>query len=272
MVPITRQARTPSKSCQRTPRSRSALAILRVLGAGFLLFVAWTAGCAPEPARSAPPGSGPILVGEFHALTGPSAARGRALHAGFLLAIEDRNARGGVHGRPIEVRTFDDRGAPDETRVAVRRLLDEDRAVLLVGGTTRELVAIAAREADGAPYLATFGAGLVIEDGRGTRLGVGAENSGDLDRAFADRWRARGGSDAECALAAAGFDLGLLTLDALASATTYDRDDLWTALASTRVARGARGFALGPTEAETREFERARLERARVAQGTPAAR
>ncbi|MBK7874388.1 MAG: ABC transporter substrate-binding protein [Planctomycetes bacterium] len=170
-----------ARSTQARPAPRSSARARAALGIGILIACAASA-CAPEPPRTVPPGSGPILVGEFHSLTGPLAERGRALHDGFQLAVLEWNARGGIHGRPIEVRTFDDRGIDAERRVAVRRLLDEDRAVLLVGGTTPEAVEEAADEADGAPYVASFGRGLEGLDARAPRLGCATEALAQRDR------------------------------------------------------------------------------------------
>lgn len=220
-------------------------------GLGALAFAAALGACAPESARPVPPGRGPILVGEFHALTGADSARGRALHAGFSLAIEEANARGGIHGRAIEVRTFDDRGRADETQVAMRRPLDEDRAVLVVGGTTPALADVAAREADGAPYVSPFGVGLEPA-GSARRFGCRADaawSDKDLDPAFLASWNARRSLEPAGADAALGYDVGLVVRAALEDASTYDPKDLWAALAEPRALRGARGVNLGESGA-----------------------
>ncbi|MBI5365376.1 MAG: ABC transporter substrate-binding protein [Planctomycetes bacterium] len=237
-----RQAR--SLQAPNAFESAIALDLLVLVGAllAFLLF-----GCAPAAPRPIPPGSGPILLGEFHSLTGPLAARGRALHDGFLLAIEEQNARGGVHGRPIEVRTFDDRGITSEMRVAVRRLLDEDRAVLIAGGTTPDAVDEAAAESGGAPYVAPFGAGLAGSAANAPRVGCSAEKApaGELDLAFVASWRARHGAAKPDADAAAGYDMGRVACRALERAVTFDPHDLWDALLAVHVTDGARGLEIG---------------------------
>src|SRR5262245_43681722 len=53
-------------------------------------------------------GRGAILVGHFASMTGPEATWGSSTDQGIHLATEERNARGGVKGRPIEVITLDD--------------------------------------------------------------------------------------------------------------------------------------------------------------------
>jgi len=54
------------------------------------------------------PGSGPIVIGHFASITGDQASFCASDRNGLTLAIEERNARGGVHGRPIEVILLDD--------------------------------------------------------------------------------------------------------------------------------------------------------------------
>lgn len=248
-----RQAR--STQVRAAPIALDAL----VLGFSALAVLAGFA-CAPETRRALPPGSGPILVGEFHSLTGPFATSGRALHDGFLLAIEEQNARGGVHGRPVEVKTLDDRGRADEVRIAVRRLLDEDEAVLLAGGTTPDFVEEAAEEADGAAYVAPFGDGLIGSERGAPRLGAAGELEprGELDLAFVASWRARHEGSTPTVDAAVGYDAGRFVCAALERAATFDRDDVWDALLAVRGLEGARGLALGARDEDRRAFEHAR--------------
>lgn len=68
------------------------------------------------------PGSGPIVIGHFASLTGSEATFGASDKNGLTLAVEERNARGGVHGRPIEVIRLDDASKAAEAGTAVTRL------------------------------------------------------------------------------------------------------------------------------------------------------
>jgi len=82
-----------------------------------LLLLAVVAGFAAcdglSPQRelheSKDPGSGPIVIGHFGSMTGSEATFGQSTDKGVRLAIEERNAAGGVHGRPVELVTLDDR-------------------------------------------------------------------------------------------------------------------------------------------------------------------
>jgi len=42
------------------------------------------------------------------------------------MAVEEANAKGGVKGKQIEVKTLDDQGKPEEAAVAATRLMTED--------------------------------------------------------------------------------------------------------------------------------------------------
>ena len=69
--------------------------------------------------------SGPILVGHFASMTGSEATFGQSTDNGVRLAIDERNARGGVHGRKFELITLDDAGKTQEAGTAVTRLITE---------------------------------------------------------------------------------------------------------------------------------------------------
>ena len=66
------------------------------------------AGCGSGERHGSAQGS--IKVGEFNTMSGSEATFGQSTHAGVVLAIEEQNARGGIHGRPIQLVSYDDRG------------------------------------------------------------------------------------------------------------------------------------------------------------------
>ena len=88
-------------------------------------FFAWgTEGLAAEPIR----------IGYMATLTGEGATWGQHERDGALLAVKDINARGGVLGRPLELICYDVKGKPEEGVNAVRRLIYDDK-VVVIGGT-----------------------------------------------------------------------------------------------------------------------------------------
>jgi branched-chain amino acid transport system substrate-binding protein len=94
-----------------------------------------TAAPAPEVKAPAapPPASDVILLGEVGSLTGAEATFGQSTHEGIQLAIEQANAAGGVRGKKLEVRVYDDQGKPEEAANAAVRLINQDKVKLILG-------------------------------------------------------------------------------------------------------------------------------------------
>lgn len=115
--------------------------VLAALG----LLVCW--GCSGSNEQSKGDGegaggasaSGTILVGEFGSLTGSEATFGQSTHAGIMLAITERNAAGGVKGRKIDIKTYDDQGKTQEAGTAVTRLITDDKVVAILGEVASSL-------------------------------------------------------------------------------------------------------------------------------------
>src|SRR5688572_15602621 len=85
---------------------------------------------APDAAQTgsggsaAAPGSDDvILIGEVGSLTGAEAAFGISTRNGIELAIDEANEAGGVKGKKLAVRVYDDQSKPEEAASAVTRLL-----------------------------------------------------------------------------------------------------------------------------------------------------
>lgn len=94
--------------------------------AGLLLLTAGTAVAAdPQP--------GDILLGMSTALSGPTAELGREMQRGVLAGLERANRRGGIKGRRLRLVTFDDGYEPARTAPNMRRLIEEERVLAVVG-------------------------------------------------------------------------------------------------------------------------------------------
>jgi branched-chain amino acid transport system substrate-binding protein len=78
-------------------------------------------------------GKGEIVVGHFASLTGSEATFGISTDNGIRLALDERNARGGVKGRPIRLVTLDDASKTQEAGTAVTRLITEYRVKAILG-------------------------------------------------------------------------------------------------------------------------------------------
>ncbi len=89
----------------------------------------------------------PILIGEYGSMTGSEAHFGQTTHRGIMLAVEQKNAAGGVHGRRLEVRVYDDQGKSQEVGTAVTRLITNDKVVAVLGEVSSSLSIAGARVA-----------------------------------------------------------------------------------------------------------------------------
>jgi branched-chain amino acid transport system substrate-binding protein len=87
------------------------------------------AATAPVPALT----GGSVVVGEFGSMTGQEATFGLSTHEGILLAIEETNAAGGIAGKRIELKSYDDQGKPDEAATAVTKLITRDKVAAILG-------------------------------------------------------------------------------------------------------------------------------------------
>lgn len=97
---------------------------------------AGTATAAPA-ATSTPAASAagtPIKLGAIIPLTGPSGPTGQDMRDGYLLALEQVNAAGGVNGRPIELIIEDDKNDPATAVASFEKLVNNDRVEVLLGG------------------------------------------------------------------------------------------------------------------------------------------
>jgi branched-chain amino acid transport system substrate-binding protein len=74
-----------------------------------------------------------ILIGEVFSLTGGQATFGVSSRNGIEMAIKEANAAGGVKGKKLETRVYDDQGKPEEAANAATRLVNQDHVTLILG-------------------------------------------------------------------------------------------------------------------------------------------
>ncbi len=91
-----------------------------VLGASVLGFAAVPTGDA-------------IKVGSLNSMTGLNSTFGQSSDRGIRLAADEKNAAGGVLGRPVEIATGDTESSPDKTPLAVLKLIEQDKVVAVLG-------------------------------------------------------------------------------------------------------------------------------------------
>jgi ABC-type branched-subunit amino acid transport system substrate-binding protein len=99
-----------------------------------------------------------ILFGQAAALEGPSSALGQGMRQGILAAFAEINARGGVHGRKLELISRDDGYDPDRSVAQTTRLIEEDKVFALIGavGTPTTSVTVPIARARNVPFIGPF--------------------------------------------------------------------------------------------------------------------
>jgi branched-chain amino acid transport system substrate-binding protein len=74
-----------------------------------------------------------ILLGQSAAFSGPAAQLGTQMRNGMTAYFDLVNARGGVHGRKIELVSLDDGYEPSRCAPNTRRLIEQDKVFALIG-------------------------------------------------------------------------------------------------------------------------------------------
>jgi len=77
----------------------------------------------------------PIKIGVAEALSGGAAQYGIPIRNAFQMAAEEINAAGGVNGRQLELVIEDEQGKKDEAINAFKKLIFQDKALMLFGPT-----------------------------------------------------------------------------------------------------------------------------------------
>lgn len=76
-----------------------------------------------------------IKIGVAEALSGGAAQYGLSIRNGLQMAVEEINAAGGVNGNKIELVIEDEQGKKDEAINAFKKLIFQDKALMLFGPT-----------------------------------------------------------------------------------------------------------------------------------------
>jgi len=81
-------------------------------------------------------GNQPIRIGAVLSVTGPASFLGDPEDKTLRLYVNRINQAGGINGRPIQLVVYDDGGDANRARTFATRLVEDDRVVAMVGGTT----------------------------------------------------------------------------------------------------------------------------------------
>lgn len=123
------------------------------------------AALALGAAASAAFAAEPIRIGSFLSVTGPAAFLGDPEQKTLQMYVERINAAGGILGRPIVLTVYDDGGDADKARTFAKRLLDEDKVDVIVGGSTTgtTMAVIPLVEQAQVPFVSLAGAVSIVE-------------------------------------------------------------------------------------------------------------
>jgi branched-chain amino acid transport system substrate-binding protein len=109
--------------------------------------------------------SAQIKVGAVLSVSGPASFLGDPEKKTLEIYVEEINAKGGVNGQKLQLVVYDDAGSADNARTFATRLVEEDKIVAMVGGSTTgaTLAMIPVFEDAGIPFISLAGAIQIIE-------------------------------------------------------------------------------------------------------------
>ncbi len=126
-----------------------------------LALAAVAVGCVISPAQA----QEPIRIGSFLSVTGPAAFLGDPEQKTLEMVVERLNAEGGVLGRKLQLVAYDDGGDAEKARTFAKRLIEQDKVDIIVGGSTTgaTMAAVPLAEAAGMPFISLAGAVVIVE-------------------------------------------------------------------------------------------------------------
>jgi len=158
-------------------------------------------------AASATQAQAPIRIGTFLAVTGPAAFLGDPEQKTLELYVEKLNAAGGVLGRQLQLVAYDSAGDAEKARTFAKRLIEQDKVDLIVGGsTTGETMAVVPLiEQAGMPFISLAGAVVIVEPVKKWVFKTPHSDRQACQRIFVDM-QARGTTRVALISGAGGFD------------------------------------------------------------------
>jgi len=107
----------------------------------------------------------PIKVGAFLSVTGGAAFLGDPEQKTLELYVGKINAAGGVLGRKLQLISYDSAGDSEKARTFAKRLIEQDKVDVIVGGSTtgETMAVIPLVEAAQIPFISLAGAVVITE-------------------------------------------------------------------------------------------------------------
>jgi branched-chain amino acid transport system substrate-binding protein len=172
-------------------------------------------------ATSVATGQEPIKVGAFLSVTGPAAFLGDPEQKTLEMYVDRINAAGGVVGRKLQLVVYDDGGDAEKARTFAKRLIEQDKVDVIVGGSTTgtTMAAIPLVEQAQIPFVSLAGAVVIVEPVKKWVFKTPHTDRMACEKIFADM-RARKLSKVALISGAGGFDKSMRG-ECLKVAATY---------------------------------------------------
>ena len=128
-------------------------------------FTVATAGGLLALVGAAHPASAQIKIGAVLSVTGPASFLGDPEKRTLEIYADEINAKGGVNGQKLQLVVYDDGGNADNARTFATRLVEEDKIVAMVGGSTTgsTMAMIPVFEEAKIPFISLAGAIQIIQ-------------------------------------------------------------------------------------------------------------
>jgi branched-chain amino acid transport system substrate-binding protein len=109
--------------------------------------------------------SAQLKIGAVLSVTGPASFLGDPEKKTLEIYVDEINAKGGVNGQKLQLVVYDDAGSADNARTFATRLVEEDKIVAMVGGSTTgtTLAMIPVFEDANIPFISLAGGIQIIE-------------------------------------------------------------------------------------------------------------
>src|SRR6185436_12041661 len=99
----------------------------RIVVFALLVFgLGWTGGATAQEA---------YVIGATGAMTGPAAANFAPVLEAMKAYIDNLNTKGGVNGKPVQMLVLDDSGEPSKAAANAKKLIAQDRVLMLVSSS-----------------------------------------------------------------------------------------------------------------------------------------
>lgn len=90
--------------------------------------------CKKKTTEVVPADTGPIRIGYFGDLSGPTFNFGKSANNGVLMAVDEINRGGGINGRKLDVVIEDDHGSPERAATLISKLINENKVIAVIAG------------------------------------------------------------------------------------------------------------------------------------------